>query len=235
MAGLFKVALIAFAIAAYAAASHFALILPNGRAIAAALALGAPAIAISVFLFQWLAGRLATFAFLKTSGAARSATAAALAVLPIFGFLSLVWPMVLVNAEMLYFAQHIGTNALLGWVFGHTLVAGATPLVVTFARMVHPALPAEIEAYARRVTVAWTLFFVVTCVVSTILFFAAPLAAWSTFAVLLQWPSVAAFFVSEYLLRRLLFRHFEHASLKQGFDAYSRHQTRVQPAASGKP
>ena len=225
-------------IAGYALASHFALILPNGQALAAGLAIGVPAVALGVFTFQWVAVRLArdaNDARGRSGAAVRFSIAGLVAVLPISAFLWTVWPLILANAQALYFAQHVGANALLAWVFGHTLAAGSTPLVVTFARMVHPDLPVEIEAYARKVTVAWTLFFLLTCVISAGLFFGAPLAVWSAFAVLLQWPSVAAFFVGEYLLRRRLFSQFDHASLKQGFDAYHQHQSRTLPASASKP
>jgi uncharacterized membrane protein len=235
MAGWFKGALMVALIAGYALASHFALILPNGQAVAAALAIGVPAVALGVFIFQWVVGRLARDARLRSGPAVRFSVAGLVAVLPISAFLWTVWPLILANAQALYFAQHVGTNALLAWVFGHTLVAGSTPLVVTFARMVHLDLPVEIEAYARKVTVAWTLFFLLTCVISVVLFFAAPLAVWSAFAVLLQWPSVAVFFVGEYMLRRRLFSQFDHASLKQGFDAYNQHQSRTLPASASKP
>jgi uncharacterized membrane protein len=231
MAGWFKGALMVGLIAGYALASHFALILPNGRAIAAALAISVPAVALGVFIFQWVAGRMTG----RAKDLVRFSVAALASILPIAAFLWTVWPLILVNAQALYFAQHVGTNALLAWVFGHTLMAGSTPLVVTFARMVHPDLPAEIEVYARKVTIAWTVFFLLTCAISAVLFFAAPLAVWSAFGVLLQWPSVAVFFIGEYLLRRRLFRQFDHASLKQGFDAYNQHQSRTLPASASKP
>ena len=223
-------------IAGYALASHFALILPNGRAVAPALAIGVPAVALGLFIFQSVAGRFLLNTRLRLHATARYLVAGVAAVLPISVFLWVVWPLILLNAQALYFAQHVGTNALLAWVFGHTLAAGVTPLVVTFARMVHPDLPAEIEAYARKVTAAWTVFFLLTCVISVILFVAAPLAVWSAFAVLLQWPSVAVFFIGEYLLRRRLFSQFDHASLKQGFDAYNQHQSRqTPPDCASKP
>ena len=235
-AGWFKGTLLVVLIAGYALASHFALILPNGRAVAAALAIGVPAVALSVFVFQWVARRLALNTRWRLQAGARFSVAGVVAVLPISAFLWGVWPLILANAQALYFAQHVGTNALLAWVFGHTLASGSTPLVVTFARMVHPDLPTEIEGYARKVTAAWTVFFLLTCAISAVLFFAAPLAVWSAFAVLLQWPSVAAFFVGEYLLRLRLFSQFDHASLKQGFDAYNQHQSRTPPpACASKP
>ena len=236
MAGWLKGTLMAGLIAGYALTSHFALVLPNGRAVAAALAIGVPAVALGVFIFQSVAGRFFFNSYLRLHATARYFVAGVAAVLPISAFLWVVWPLILLNAQALYFAQHVGTNALLAWVFGHTLAAGATPLVVTFARMVHPDLPAEIEAYARKVTAAWTVFFLLTCVISVVLFFAAPLAVWSAFAVLLQWPTVAVFFIGEYLLRRRLFSQFDHASLKQGFDAYNQHQSRtLPPDCASKP
>ena len=224
--GLFKGVLIAALIAGYTFASHFALVLPEGRKVAAALALGVPAVALVIFIFQWMGKQLANrFALQKSVWI--PIVAGVLAVLPLAFSLWLMWPIVVDNAATLYFAQHVGTNALLAWVFGHTLMAGSTPLVVSFARIVDPVLPTEIEAYARKVTLAWALFFVATCAVSVVLFLAAPLAVWSTFAVLLQWPTVAVFFVGEYVLRRYLFRQFKHASLKDGFDAYRSHQAGI--------
>ncbi len=49
--------------------------------------------------------------------------------------------------------------AIIGWTFGRTLLPGRRPLVERVARGFHsPAVPsAEILAYARRVTWAWTL------------------------------------------------------------------------------
>jgi uncharacterized membrane protein len=231
---LLKGALIVMLIAVYALASHFALILPNGQAIAAALAVGIPAVAVIAFIFQFSIKFLFAQAASTPMGALHYACAAVLAVVPVVVFLLWAWPFMLSNAQALYFAQHVGTNALLAWVFGHTLLAGNTPLVVTFARIVHKDLPPAIEAYARKVTWAWTVFFLVTCALSVVLFFAAPIAAWSTFGVLLQWPSVAAFFVGEYALRKYLFKDFDHASMKQGFDAYQQQRMPV-PSTADKP
>lgn len=221
--GFVKGAMIAALIAGYTFASHFALILPEGKKIAAALALGVPAVISTVFIFKWM-GKLVSNHLAGSRFFWVSILASTLAVLPVVFGLWFIWPLVVENAAILYFVQHVGTNALLAWVFGHTLIAGSTPLIVSLARILDPALPVEMEAYARKVTLAWTLFFVATCVVSVILFLITPLPVWSTFAVLLQWPTVLIFFVGEYLLRRHLFKQFEHASLKAGFDAYRNHQ-----------
>ncbi len=226
---MLKTLLIVALVAAYALASHFALILPQGKTIAAALAVGVPAAMLLAVLTQWLRKRRWLAAWPAALGwGASTGLACAVILMPLWW----LWPLVLANADTLYFVQHVGTNALLAWVFGHTLAAGTTPLVVTFARMTQPNLPPELEAYARQVTVAWTLFFVLTCVISVLLFVAAPLAAWSTFAILLQWPSVAVFFVGEYALRKIRFKQFEHASLKAGFEAYRAYQNQSAKASS---
>lgn len=224
--GLLKGIFIAALIAGYTFASHFALVLPEGKKIAAALALGVPAAALATFIFQWTSKLIANRCADQNSVWV-PILASALAVFPISFSLWLMWPLVVDNAAILYFVQHVGTNGLLAWVFGHTLIAGSTPLVVSFARIVDPELPIELEVYARKVTLAWAMFFVTTCVISVILFWAAPISVWSTFAVLLQWPSVAIFFVGEYLVRRYLFRHLKHASLIDGFNAYRSHQAGI--------
>jgi uncharacterized membrane protein len=235
---LWKSGLAVALVVAYALASHFALILPGGKTIAAVLAVGIPAMIVVGVVFQWVLKWLTS-----TSGGSlplvfRIALAICIAVIPIGTFLYVTWPLMLANADAVYFAQHVGTNGLLAWVFGQTLSQGATPLVVTFAKMVHPVLPNEIEIYARKVTVAWTWFFILTCSISVVLYLAAPLAAWSSFAILFQWPSVALFFIGEYLLRKKLFKKFDHATLKQGFDAYRQSHTKstsaVNPASSAK-
>jgi uncharacterized membrane protein len=234
--GLLKGILMVVLVAAYVLASHFSLILPNGQAIAAALALGVPSVLIVVFVFQWAlktSDKFVAMSALAQNTVLRYGMTALLVAAPVGLFLWLAWPFFLSNAQVLYFAQHVGTNALLAWVFGHTLAAGATPLVVTFARMVHTDLPAEIESYARKVTIAWTAFFMITCIVSIVLFFAAPIEVWSGFGVLLQWPTVAVFFVGEYALRKILFKDFDHASMKQGLEAYQQH--RLAAAAVEKP
>jgi uncharacterized membrane protein len=234
MNGLLKSGLAVLLVVGYALASHLALTLPGGKTIAAVLAVGIPAIIAMVWLFQWAFNGLMSKAVKPLPVVLKVAASSAIAIVPILTFLYLTWPLMLANADAVYFAQHVGTNGLLAWVFGQTLSQGSTPLIVTFAKMVHPVLPDEIEIYARKVTIAWTWFFVLTCGISVILYVAAPLPAWSAFAILLQWPSVALFFIGEYLLRKMLFKKFDHATLKQGFDAYRQSQTKSITAAKAE-
>jgi uncharacterized membrane protein len=234
MNGLLKSGLAVVVVVGYALASHLALTLPGGKTIAAVLAVGIPAIIAVGWIFQWLFKWLANRSGKSLHMVFRVALAAGIAVIPVFTILYLTWPLMLANAEAVYFAQHVGTNGLLAWVFGRTLAEGSTPLIVTFATMIHPTLPKEIEDYAHKVTVAWVWFFILTCVISVILYVFAPLAVWSAFAILWQWPSVALFFIGEYLLRKHLFKKFDHATLKQGFDAYRQSQTKTMNTAKAE-
>jgi uncharacterized membrane protein len=103
--------------------------------------------------------------------------------------------------QNLFFVEHVGTNLILGAVFGRTLAARREPLCTRFARLLHgPLCPEEIR-YSRQVTVAWTVFFLVIATLSCALYFSGHIAAWSILANFLTLPLVAAMFVIEYAIR----------------------------------
>jgi uncharacterized membrane protein len=56
--------------------------------------------------------------------------------------------------------------------------------------------------YTRRVTLAWTLFFVGNLVVTFVLFAFAPLRTWSFFVNFVSLPLVLLMFVVEFAVRR---------------------------------
>jgi uncharacterized membrane protein len=117
-------------------------------------------------------------------------------------FLVWTWPRLHNPVSWLYFAQHVSINAVLGLLFGRTLLPGRQPLVSTFASLVHPVMTPALTRYTRRVTLAWTLFFAVSALVSIVLFVLAPVAVWSVFANLLALPLVLAMFVIENEVRK---------------------------------
>lgn len=120
-----------------------------------------------------------------------------------------------------YFVQHAGTNALLAVVFGRTLRGGETPLCTRLAEFVHrPAVPPVVVRYTRSVTLAWTLFFTVSAVLSTTLFTFAPVDIWSFYANLLGMPLVGAMFVGEYLVRCRVLPREHRPSLMETVRAY---------------
>jgi uncharacterized membrane protein len=124
-------------------------------------------------------------------------------------------------AEKIYVGQHVAIHVLLAFVFGLTLQVGREPLVTALARRVHGSLTAGMVAYSRKVTVAWTLYFVAMAVLSLVLYAAAPFAVWAAFANLGTPLAIVAMFLGEYLLRYRLHPEFERATLAQAVRAYA--------------
>ena len=128
----------------------------------------------------------------------------------------------------IYLVEHVATQLFLCSLFARTLGAGHTALITQFARRVHGGVlaPAQ-QAYTRRATVAWALFFALDAFVSLVLFAFAPLTVWSIFANVLTLPLVAAMFIGEYLVRRLMLPDLPHVSITAGARAF---WTRDKPA-----
>jgi uncharacterized membrane protein len=120
------------------------------------------------------------------------------------------------------YLEHVSFNLALAWMFGHTLAAGREPLCTRFARMVHGTIEPRVERYTRRITLAWTLFFVGIALCSTLLFAFAPIVTWSTFANYLALPLVAVMFVAEYGCRRLALPGMRPSSMLDAVRAYTR-------------
>jgi uncharacterized membrane protein len=104
-------------------------------------------------------------------------------------------------------------NLALCWLFGRTLAAGREPMIARFARIERgEALPADLARYTRGLTLAWTVFFASMAAISLALAAWGPLAVWSLFTNAINYALVALFFVGEYVLRRVRFRHYRHPS-----------------------
>lgn len=169
---------------------------------------------VAVFLFighrrRWLLMALVVFAALAAWGLRHS----------------LVW-----DPRWVYLLQHAGANFGLALLFGLSLGSPAGSLVTRMARAIHGELPEDVLRYTRRVTWAWTLFFVVMALLSVGLFFLADMSTWSVFINFLTLPLVALMFVVEYLVRRLVLPGHEHKSILAGVRAYSQLGRRDSPA-----
>ncbi|BAN36567.1 hypothetical protein SCD_n02767 [Sulfuricella denitrificans skB26] len=121
---------------------------------------------------------------------------------------------------LVYWLQNVGMQLILFMTFGRTLIAGRQPLCTRFAEAVHAPLTPQHELYARQVTVAWTLFFAVMALVSTGLFFLAPLVIWSFFANFLTLPLVALMFIAEYWIRRWVLPEMRQTRILDAVRAY---------------
>jgi uncharacterized membrane protein len=105
------------------------------------------------------------------------------------------------NTAWMYYLQHIAMFIALGAAFALTLRSGREALCTRFARAVEGALSPGATAYTRVVTLAWAAFCAAMAAASTLLFFFAPLPAWSVFANLLTLPLVGAMFLAESVVR----------------------------------
>ena len=132
------------------------------------------------------------------------------------------------HVNWLYFMQHAGTMILLGITFGSTLWQGDANALcsrVTRLMLQGTADPAYMR-YTWKVTVAWTVYFVASAVVSVGLFFFGPLPVWSYFANLLTPVIVGLMFVIEYGVRVRVLPDRAHFSIAQTIRAYRAYEQR---------
>lgn len=125
-----------------------------------------------------------------------------------------------VSPQGLYVAQHAGINVFLAIGFGSTLRPGRTPLITTLASRVHRHFTPDMARYTRKVTLAWTLYFIAMAFVSLALYAFASFATWALFANLLTPLAVVAMFGAEYTLRYRLHPEFERTSVADAIRSY---------------
>jgi len=173
------------AIAAYQVGAHYAAATPDAHEAGLALALAPP-----LALMLGLAAHSARRAWLVPSWAAACA--------------ALWWAREPLAAHFDWglYLEHAGFNLAMALLFGRTLADGRVPLCTHFAAMIHGEPTPAVACYTRRVTLAWTLFFIAIAAVSTLLFATAPVATWSTFANYVSLPLVGVMFAAEHLCRR---------------------------------
>jgi uncharacterized membrane protein len=108
--------------------------------------------------------------------------------------------------------SHAAIYLFLAGYFGRTLARGREPLLTRFARGIHGELPAPMEIFMRRLTVAWCVFCGGQVAVSVVLFAYAPLSAWSLFVNILNFPLVALMFLGQFAYRAIRHPDFPPAS-----------------------
>jgi len=141
--------------------------------------------------------------------------------LAVLGLLAWLWPALRQNVALLYFVQHLGTNLALAILFGRSLFGPREALVTQFSRKAHGGFISAAKArYTRQVTVAWSVFFLATALLSTALFWLAPPAAWSVFANLLTLPLILLMFAVEHCFRYRLLAPDDRSSVADTIRAY---------------
>lgn len=136
------------------------------------------------------------------------------------GALWAAWPALTRHVGLVYWLQNVAMQLILLMMFGRTLLAGRQPLCTGFAAVVHGPLTPRHESYARQVTLAWTLFFAVMALASTLLFFLAPLSVWSVFSNFLTLPLVALMFIAEYAVRWYVLPETRHTHILDAVRAF---------------
>lgn len=192
------VAVISYAVLAYESA-----LAPKGHGLGIVLAFG-PLLILAVS-FSWRATHRYTWLLL-----------CALACFLAYRY----WPVLTQNVVWVSLIEQTSVCTFLAAIFAGSLVAGREPLCTRWATVVHGPLPAAVARYTRRVTVAWTVFFVLMSVTLIVLFVFAPLQLWSAFANFCAVPLVAAMFVGEYMVRGRVLPDMQHASILEGLRAY---------------
>ncbi len=136
------------------------------------------------------------------------------------------------------YATPVFVNLFGAWIFGHTLAPGKTPLIERLARLLHEpdGISDEIARYARKVTLAWTLFLSSLALLNLTLALLAqpdgvllmmgvhpvvtvPVEVWSLFANFIDYAMAVLFFLVEYAWRQ---RKFPEQPYRNVFDFVNR-------------
>ncbi|WP_295486315.1 hypothetical protein [uncultured Pseudomonas sp.] len=92
-------------------------------------------------------------------------------------------------------------SAVMLALFGSSLLRGM-PIVERMARLREPALPASAVRYTRRVTEAWSLFFLLNGLIAAALTLWAPLSWWTLYNGVIAYAAVGLLFAIEWLIRQ---------------------------------
>jgi uncharacterized membrane protein len=114
---------------------------------------------------------------------------------------------------MIYFSP-IGICLLLASLFLMTLTPEHEPLITRFARLERQGvLPDELRIYTRNLTWAWAIFFCLLVLESALLALFAPVETFLLFTNTVNYFFVGGFFITEYIYRRIRYRHHSHPSI----------------------
>ena len=131
------------------------------------------------------------------------------------------WPALQKHSSLVFLLQDLSLMLALFATFARTLMPGCKPLCVGFAEAIHGGdLPPSHAQYARQVTIAWAMFFMLMAITSTVLFVFFPLAVWSFFVNFLTLPLVALMFIVEFFVRRHVLPDAPRVNILAAVNAY---------------
>ena len=120
----------------------------------------------------------------------------------------------------LYGISHFAAYVALLYFFGRTLMPGGEALITRLARRIHGTLPLEMEAYTRKLTIAWCLFFSAQLIMSVLLYRFTSLESWVFFINLLNLPLLALMFIADYVYRLIRFRHYPQPTIMKAIEVF---------------
>ncbi|HYE37211.1 hypothetical protein [Methylocaldum sp.] len=132
---------------------------------------------------------------------------------PIAAGLGLCLAVFYLRPDALIYFSPIGIGLILASLFLTTLAPGQEPLITRLARLERGVLPDDLRIYTRNLTCAWAIFFCLLILESVLLALFAPVKTFLLFTNTLNYLFVAAFFVTEYIYRRIRYRHHSHPSI----------------------
>jgi uncharacterized membrane protein len=127
---------------------------------------------------------------------------ALLAAVAVAALLRHYWPVLEGSFTWVYLIQEGGFYCLMAASFGQSLLGDRVALCTQLADKIHGPLTPQEVIYTRRVTAAWTLFFLLIVVATVGFFRFAPLRIWSLFANFCVLPLIGLMFVAEYAVRK---------------------------------
>jgi uncharacterized membrane protein len=193
-------------IAAYSILSHHSNLNPQAHDLRALLAL-APMMTLGlVLLWRW-------------NGALVALSAAAATAYLLRAF----WPLFAQNFSIVYLVQQVGFYSIMAFTFGRSLRQGRVPLCTQLADKVHGPLSVLELRYTRKVTLAWTIFFLLNLAASFLLFKLAPLRVWSVFVNFCSLPLILLMFAAEFAVRRRVLPQVQGSGLIATLRVYFAH------------
>lgn len=130
----------------------------------------------------------------------------------------------LTHAAWFYLLQHAGIMCGLGFMFGSTLGSHQNALCSRIARIaIDGPLDAAYFRYTWKVTLAWTLYFALSALLSLGLFALAPLSWWAFYAAVCTPLSLGLMFGGEYLVRQLALPDSPSFSIAHTIQSYRKY------------
>ncbi len=145
------------------------------------------------------------------------------------------WRQLSSQVAAMYYLQHLCAHLAMAAFFGRSLFDGRVPFITQLARTIEGDNLSEMKlVYTRKATLAWTVFFCVNALVSTVLFVLAPAPIWSLHANLMTGPLLVLMFVAEFVVRVVVLPSHERPSFMRVIRAYREYKSQPDNRAQGE-